>query len=1468
MKNFILVSFLLVSQLGFAQYKGNLEINGSTQEISVPLKGCLLTLYIDTAKNGTYVQQEQLVSGSNAKFKFKLKYNTVYLLECSKGGHTTKKVRFDTEVKESKLDSVTKFEFIVDMIPDKDGRQFIRPVANVFYHIKKNMFDYELDYTKEEQEFEEKAERERLLKEERDRIAAEEKANLLEKAKELNDADAVAAQLKIENALKAAASNDKNAIISQFKSTILNGVPNADEKAKAMYEKLIEERAKVAADSKAKLNYKAILQAAKEVDLKAKKEEEARQKDKEKEIFAKRDEAERQQAETLKKQQAAVKDEMIAKLEAADKLAAAKKAKERELFNQKVTESIVKGAGNKDATISNLKSVFPKNDPYAQQKAEAIFEEYAKRTLNKTGNTTAGLDFDALFAAAEKAEIKAISDDDAKTTFGNTQEVKEYYRKEAEKLNKNQKAAVDIITNTLKNAKGNTDAIITGFEKTFEKTDPFKREKSISMYVQYVKDLKKSQATGTQNQGIDFQAMFDASAQAQADLENGDYVEPRIPNLSGQEEVESKEEHQRKAKEAAMKDAESTVLKGKLEEDRRSELEKRIIFETAVKKGIGNRVLVLKEIMSILPNSTKNKEERAEAMYNNYLAQKKRKEEIGDVGSPIDIKALYTAGDDVEASILEKSYTAKMTDKEKAEDERKTSEFNTKSAKATIEAEERLKRIEEENKGLKTLATDSKAREEEIRRISQAQLAAAENERKTQETERKAKIETAQKAQIGVLESELAALNKQKADRDIAEKQTRQVELSRIQEEEVKIKQLENERLAKLNEAKTSTAALASAETARLKQEEADTKIRETNQKMAAAVLAAEEAKASAAAAAVARESQRVENIRNSNILAQLESEVRNREEKDIEEYIANTKKNEVELVRIEGLRLTKERDAELAKLDKTQFEANRKEQAEKERSSRNDQLRLEAEAREAKTAAERQAKEAAALQKQRDSELASAEKNKFEDQRLAEAEKERQAKQESARMAAEQKAILEAERLAREEREKADRESSLRLAAEAKAAKSEEERKQKEAESQAKLAAAERYKAEQAKAEADRLAKEEQVRIAKAQALALAAEEKAREEAATKERAENEKIAKEQAAKAIAEAKSAAEAERLAKIEKDRAAKAESDRLAAAEKARIFAETKAKADALAEAKAKADREAAEERARQIADAKAKAEAEKLAAAARLEKAKADAKARLDAEAQAKAEAERLAKAEADAKAKAEADRIAKAQADAKAKAEADQAAREAAIAKAKADATAKALADAAEKAKFKAEADAKIAAENSAKEAAIAKAKADAEAKFKLEQDRLAKIEADKRAREEAAKLAYTKEKAAQDSIRNASTAAYLAKQQSGEKLSEEERKKRFEAALAEKDNSALSEKERREKFLSQLSSVYPNGVTEETIQEKEYKLYRFIVNNAGQVSVYEKKTWNWGGIFYFKNVDITITATLFDLEVRKYKN
>ena len=48
------------------------------------------------------------------------------------------------------------------------------------------------------------------------------------------------------------------------------------------------------------------------------------------------------------------------------------------------------------------------------------------------------------------AETKAIAENDAKTTFNNTQAVKEYQRKELEKYTKAQNAAIDKITKVLK----------------------------------------------------------------------------------------------------------------------------------------------------------------------------------------------------------------------------------------------------------------------------------------------------------------------------------------------------------------------------------------------------------------------------------------------------------------------------------------------------------------------------------------------------------------------------------------------------------------------------------------------------------------------------------------------------------------------------------------------------------------------------------------------------------------------------------------------------------------------------------------------------------------------------------------------------------------------------------------------------------------------------------------------------------
>jgi len=45
------------------------------------------------------------------------------------------------------------------------------------------------------------------------------------------------------------------------------------------------------------------------------------------------------------------------------------------------------------------------------------------------------------------------------------------------------------------------------------------------------------------------------------------------------------------------------------------------------------------------------------------------------------------------------------------------------------------------------------------------------------------------------------------------------------------------------------------------------------------------------------------------------------------------------------------------------------------------------------------------------------------------------------------------------------------------------------------------------------------------------------------------------------------------------------------------------------------------------------------------------------------------------------------------------------------------------------------------------------------------------------------------------------------------------------------------------------PSFVKEETEQGKDFMLYRTIVNVNGVLTTFEKKVWNWGGVFVFKN-------------------
>ncbi len=387
--------------------------------------------------------------------------------------------------------------------------------------------------------------------------------------------------------------------------------------------------------------------------------------------------------------------------------------------------------------------------------------------------------------------------------------------------------------------------------------------------------------------------------------------------------------------------------------------------------------------------------------------------------------------------------------------------------------------------------------------------------------------------------------------------------------------------------------------------------------------------------------------------------------------------------------------------------------------------------------------------------------------------------------------------------------------------------------------------------------------------------------------------------AKAEADAKAKADAEAKAKAEADAKAKAEAD-------AKAKAEADAKAKQEAEAKAKADAEA---KAKAEADAKLKAEADAKA------KAEADAKAKQEAEAKAKADAEAKAKAEADAKLKAEADAKAKAEADAKAKQEAE--------AKAKADAEAKTKADAEAKLKAEAEAKEKLEAEIAAKakadvEAANKKKTDELEVKYKLIVANANKTLGEKKY--DAARVLYVdalgikpneafpKQKIEEiDKIKadlvkqqeikdkkNNNILPTLGKKEADVELKYKESvkiadghfdkknyadaKKYYQEALTYKGGDAYAKVRmiECEKLLNadnaqvrnqrkkELLTKYKPGITEETISGNNVVILQRVLVKDGDVWVYQKKMFNWGGTSFFRD-ETPITESIFEQETTK---
>lgn len=482
-------------------------------------------------------------------------------------------------------------------------------------------------------------------------------------------------------------------------------------------------------------------------------------------------------------------------------------------------------------------------------------------------------------------------------------------------------------------------------------------------------------------------------------------------------------------------------------------------------------------------------------------------------------------------------------------------------------------------------------------------------------------------------------------------------------------------------------------------------------------------------------------------------------------------------------------------------------------------------------------------------------------------------------------------------------------MAEEAAKAKADADAKAKaDAEAAAKKKAEADAAAAKAAAEAKARADAEAAAKAKAEAEAKA---KADAEAAAKKKAEEEAAAKAKAEADAAAAKAKAEAEAKAKADAEAAAKAKADADAAAAKAKAEAEAKAKADAEAAAKKKLEDEAARKKAEAEAAAKAKADAE----AAAKKKAEDEAKAKMDAAAKAKFEAEAAAKAKAEAEAaakkKAEDEAKAKAEAAAKAKLDAENAA------KAKAEAEAKAKADAEAKAKADADAKAKAALDAASKkkleDEAIAKYKsviAQADKNFVAKEYAVAKTlyndaltmrpdeaypknrlkeieeiekkkEIDDKNKNQILPVLGTKTTATTPSVAVDPDAKYKAaiKQADGFFTSKKyaDAKKYYQEALTEKGGDAYAkvrllecEKNLNGDYNQELNSKkkellakYKPGVTEETLTGNGVVILQRVLVKEGDVWVYQKKMFSWGGVSYFRDMQ-PITESIFEQETK----
>lgn len=599
-----------------SEYK--LTLQGHTKEQAKDLREVLVVLYEDPMHTNSWVEVAKGVSNKKGEFKFELDLYSRYMVEVAKGGFSSKKVTFDTDVYEEG-NKKHEFAFIVDMVPD-DGFAYLGPVANVFFHTKKHEFDYELDYSKEEQDEWERQERERLEQLELQRIAAEKKAEEQLQAKELIESEAQMMETRIQEAIQMG-QGDKQRVIQKFTEIFPEKDTLREKKAMAMYDEYVLETV-TRGKTKAEVDYNSLFKVAQKVEKDAKEEYEAKVAAEQEKVRQQKLEAKRLEEEALEKKKELEQIEMKEKLaKAAVEEKARKEKEEKETFNGWMS-AIDRGGSDKRTAVAEIAKTFPKDDNFREEKAVGIYEEYER--LRQTGKTKANMDFKSLFNAAERAELVAKEKKREDEKAQQAAKFDELVAKMENRKQKEEQEAIKKIEDAIQSHAGDKERLISAFERTFDSNDKFKHEKAEAMYAQYEKDRALPSQGGT------------SSKQAFTRVEIVDELKKVLPPGDPNREQNAEKLY-----------------------------DKYVAEKSTIAENADNRSAAVAALVRSFPGDETMKEEKANALFDMYTKESELNKS-GRTYASVNYKSLFAAAEKAEKEALEDA----RLEKEKAEAER------------------------------------------------------------------------------------------------------------------------------------------------------------------------------------------------------------------------------------------------------------------------------------------------------------------------------------------------------------------------------------------------------------------------------------------------------------------------------------------------------------------------------------------------------------------------------------------------------------------------------------------------------------------------------------------------------------------------------------------------------------------------------------------------------------------------------